>query len=50
MFVAENEAKKYRLKKTELEQAMRDLFASNRIHVETYGKKHHERLAAGGKP
>jgi RecA-family ATPase len=50
VFVAEQEAKKHRLKKEDFEQAMRDLFATNKIHIETYGKNHNERLAAGAKP
>jgi RecA-family ATPase len=37
-FVAEDEAKKYRLKKPELEQALRSLFRIGRIEIETYGK------------
>ena len=37
-FAKEDEAKKYRLKKPELEQAMRDLFKAAKIVVEEYGR------------
>jgi RecA-family ATPase len=37
-FEKEDEAKKFRLKKAELEQAMRDLFRNQRVRVEPYGK------------
>jgi RecA-family ATPase len=37
-FEREEEARKFRLKKTELEQAMRDLFRTQKIRLEAYGK------------
>src|SRR4029078_7674497 len=37
-FEREDEARKFRLKKTELEQAMRDLFRTQKVRVEAYGK------------
>jgi RecA-family ATPase len=37
-FAREDEAKKYRLKKAELEQAMRSLFKAGKIEMEQYGK------------
>jgi RecA-family ATPase len=37
-FEREEEAKKFRFKKAELEQAMRDLFRTQRLRVEPYGK------------
>jgi RecA-family ATPase len=37
-FAQEDEAKKYRIKKPELERAMRDLFKANRICLEEYGR------------
>jgi RecA-family ATPase len=37
-FAQEDEAKRYRIKKPELEQAMRDLFKANRIYLEEYGR------------
>jgi len=37
-FEKEEEAKRFRFKKAELEQAMRDLFRTQRIRVEPYGK------------
>jgi RecA-family ATPase len=37
-FEKEDEAKKFRLKKAELEQAMRDLFRTQKIRIESYGK------------
>ena len=37
-FAKEDEAKKYRMKKPELEQAMRDLFRANKLKIEPYGK------------
>jgi RecA-family ATPase len=37
-FEKEDEAKKFRLKKVELEQAMRDLFRTQKLRVEPYGK------------
>jgi RecA-family ATPase len=37
-FAQEDEAKKYRIKKPELERAMRDLFKANRIYLEEYGR------------
>jgi RecA-family ATPase len=37
-FEKEDEAKKFRLKKGELEQAMRDLFRTQKIRIEPYGK------------
>jgi RecA-family ATPase len=50
VFVAEQEAKKHRIKKAELEQAMRDLFTAEKVYVETYGKgSRNERLATGPK-
>jgi RecA-family ATPase len=46
-FAKEEEAKKYRITKPALEQAMRDLFRAEKIHVEEYGKRTqpHTRLA-----
>jgi hypothetical protein len=38
IFAAEDEAKKYQIKKSELEQAMRDLFRTDRIVLEQYDK------------
>lgn len=37
-FAKEEEAKKYRIKKPDFEQAMRDLFRTRRIRVEEYGR------------
>ena len=37
-FVKEDEARKYRLTKAELEQGMRDLFRTHKIRSESYGK------------
>ena len=37
-FAREEEAKKLRLKKAELEHAMRDLFRTQKLRVEPYGK------------
>jgi RecA-family ATPase len=37
-FEKEDEAKKFRLKKAEFEQAMRDLFRTQKLRVEPYGK------------
>jgi RecA-family ATPase len=37
-FAKEDEAKKYRLKKPELEQAMRSLFKANKIDIHEYGR------------
>jgi RecA-family ATPase len=37
-FEREEEAKKFRFKKAELEQAMRDLFRTQRLRAEPYGK------------
>lgn len=47
-FAKEDEAKKYRTKKPELEQAMRDLFRANKLKIEPYGKpsRNLSRLAA----
>jgi RecA-family ATPase len=46
VFVAEAEAREARLRKTDLEEAMRRLFADEKIVVETYGKPSnpHERI------
>jgi RecA-family ATPase len=46
VFVAEAEAKEARLRKTDLEEAMRRLFADTKIVVETYGRPSnpHKRL------
>ena len=38
VFATEDEAKKYQIKKLELEQAMRDLFRADRIMLEQYDK------------
>ena len=38
VFAREDDAKKYRLRKPELEQAMRDLFKADRIRIENYGR------------
>ena len=47
-FAKEDEAKKYRIKKSEFEQTMRDLFKANRITLEQYDKPslHRYRLVA----
>ena len=37
-FVKEDEAKKHRLKKADLEEAMRQLFKADKIHNEAYGR------------
>jgi RecA-family ATPase len=37
-FAKEDEAKKYRFKKPELEQAMRDLFRADKIDINEYGR------------
>jgi RecA-family ATPase len=37
-FAREDEARKYRLKKPDLEQAMRDLFRADKIGIEEYGR------------
>ena len=37
-FAKEEDAKKHRFKKPQMEQAMRDLFRTNRIRVEDYGR------------
>lgn len=37
-FAKEEEARNYRIKKPDFEQAMRDLFRTNRIRVEEYGR------------
>lgn len=42
-FAKEGEAKKYRLRKVEFEQAMRDLFRAEKIGIEEYGR--HSRLS-----
>jgi RecA-family ATPase len=49
-FAREEEAKKHRLKKSEFEQAMRDLFKADKIALEQYGKpsKDFWRLAIKG--
>ena len=39
-FAKEDEAKKYRMKKPELEQAMRDLFRANKLKIEPYASHH----------
>jgi len=46
VFAAEAEAKGARLRKTDLEEAMRRLFADKKIVVETYGRPSnpHERI------
>jgi RecA-family ATPase len=49
-FAKEIEAKKVHLRKTDLEEAMRRLFASNKIYIETYGRpsRPYSRLAVRG--
>jgi RecA-family ATPase len=48
MFASEAECKQHRFREVELEDAMRRLFQTSRIHVEEYGKPSnpHHRLAA----
>jgi hypothetical protein len=50
VFAKEDEAKKYQLKKSDLEEAMRALFRADRIVLEPYDKpsRGYWRLAAKG--
>jgi hypothetical protein len=55
LFAEEAEAKKNNLRKCDFETAMRNLFATNKIHVESYGRpsRPYSRLAVltvEGKP
>lgn len=48
VFAGESEAKQHRLKRTELDDAMKALFSAGKIHVDTYGHGgRNERLAIG---
>jgi hypothetical protein len=49
VFAAEAESKQAKLRKVELEEAMRQLFANKKIVVKTYGKPSnpHERIEVG---